>query len=203
MLRFNLAVACLSLSVVAVTGQETSPIALTSAPKLVTLTEPIETEYGLFGRGKQLPIVGRKGSYVRVRYLDHELLIPISSTDLPKETEEQIDARKELAEWLAEHGVSVEKMADEKLIPEDQAKAREALEALRETLAKEIQSHHVSIGMTAEECRLALGQPSEVNRTLTGNHESVQWVYRRYSMGYHLRDRYLYFDDGVLTSVQD
>ena len=51
-------------------------------------------EYGLFGRGKQMPFVERKGSYVRVRYLDHELLIPISSTDLPKETEEQIDTRK-------------------------------------------------------------------------------------------------------------
>jgi len=99
--------------------------------------------------------------------------------------------------------VSVEKVTDEKLIPEDQAKAREALEALREILAKDIQAHHVSIGMTTEECRLALGRPSEVNRSVTANHESLQWVYRRYSMGYDLGDRYLYFDDGVLTSVQD
>jgi hypothetical protein len=201
--RIPLTVACLLLSVGAAIGQVTSQVAVTSAPKLVTLTEPVETEYGLFGRGKQMPFVDRKGSYVRVRYLDHELLIPISSTDLPKEAEEQVDARKELAEWLAEHGVSVEKMTDEKLIPADRAKAREALEAMRETLAKEIQGHHVSIGMTAEECRLAWGRPSEVNRTATANHESVQWVYRRYSMGYNLGDRYLYFDDGVLTSVQD
>jgi hypothetical protein len=198
--------ACLSLCFLAdyaAIAQVASPSraagsASAPAPKLVTLIEPVETEYGLFGRGRQMSFVEREGNYVRVRYLDHEALIPVSSTDLPRGAEAQIDAREELAEWLAEHGVSVTKMTDEKLIPEEQARARETLKALRETVAKTIQEHHLSIGMTAEECRLAWGPPSQVNRTLTGNHESEQWIYRRYP-----NDHYLYLDDGILTSIQD
>lgn len=175
-----------------------SQVSATLAPKLITLIEPVATNYGLFARGRQMPFVAREGNYVRVRYLDNEVLIPVSSTDLPREADVQVDARKELAEWLAEHGVSKMKMADEKRIPEDQAKARETLNALRETVAKLIQEHHLSIGMTAEECRLAWGRPSEVNGTVTGDHENQQWVYRRYP-----NNHYLYFDHGILSSVQD
>lgn len=52
----------------------------------------------------------------------------------------------------------------------------------------------VCIGMTSTMCREAWGYPSDINRTTGswGVHE--QWVY-----GY----RYLYFENGILTTIQD
>jgi hypothetical protein len=201
MLRIPLAAASLLLCILAdytAIGQAASP-----APKVVTLIEPVETEYGFFGRGRQMPFVEREGNYVRVRYLDHEVLIPISSTDLRTEagSQAQTDARKELKEWLAGHGVTAAAMIDEKLIPEAQSDAQKTLEELRKRTARAIQKHRVMIGMTAQECRLALGAPSSVNRTFTETRRSEQWVYPGGWL--HPSDRYLYLDDGVLTSVQD
>jgi hypothetical protein len=53
----------------------------------------------------------------------------------------------------------------------------------------------VKIGWNKELCREAWGEPNSINRTTTtyGVHE--QWVYST--------SRYLYFDDGVLTAIQE
>jgi hypothetical protein len=58
-----------------------------------------------------------------------------------------------------------------------------------------IAQRRVHLGMTADQARAAWGRPSDVNRTIGswGVHE--QWVY-----GY---SSYLYFEDGVLTSIQN
>lgn len=60
---------------------------------------------------------------------------------------------------------------------------------------KLISEHRVQIGMTKEMCRSSWGEPSKVNTTTTkyGTHE--QWVYSDGS--------YLYFEKGVLTTIQD
>jgi hypothetical protein len=61
-----------------------------SRPKIVTITEPIEVELPsssrpvTFGRGKQLPLVIRNGDIVIVRYLEDDVSVPVSSTDLAK-----------------------------------------------------------------------------------------------------------------------
>ncbi|WP_079515848.1 hypothetical protein [Rossellomorea marisflavi] len=53
-----------------------------------------------------------------------------------------------------------------------------------------------TIGMTAEEVRNSKwGEPIKVNRTTTATSVSEQWVYRDY--------RYLYFENGILTTIQD
>lgn len=53
---------------------------------------------------------------------------------------------------------------------------------------------NVIIGMTTEQCREAWGHPRRINRTTTAYGVSEQWVY-----GY----RYLYFENGKLTAIQD
>ncbi|MGP7815564.1 hypothetical protein ACTXGU_00220 [Niallia sp. 01092] len=56
----------------------------------------------------------------------------------------------------------------------------------------------VSIGMTKEEVLAdGWGMPDHVNRTTTANGTDEQWVYGEYS------SKYLYFEDGVLTTIQD
>lgn len=59
-----------------------------------------------------------------------------------------------------------------------------------ETIAK----RQTIVGMTAEQVRLAWGKPDHVNSTITGNHRSEQWVYGS--------NQYVYFEDGIMTSLQ-
>jgi len=63
-----------------------------------------------------------------------------------------------------------------------------------EFVANKIFNHEIWIGMTADMARLSIGSPMEINRTIGswGIHE--QWVYK---------NRYLYFENDILTSWQD
>jgi hypothetical protein len=51
----------------------------------------------------------------------------------------------------------------------------------------------VAIGMTKEMCKLSWGEPDKVNETISSSRNSEQWVYK---------DNYLYFDNGLLTTIQ-
>lgn len=54
----------------------------------------------------------------------------------------------------------------------------------------------VNISMTKEEVLTeGWGKPNDINRTTTANGTSEQWVYSGY--------RYLYFEDGILVTIQD
>jgi hypothetical protein len=54
----------------------------------------------------------------------------------------------------------------------------------------------VSIGMTKEEVLTeGWGRPIDINRTITANGTSEQWVYDD--------NKYLYFENGILTAIQD
>lgn len=64
-----------------------------------------------------------------------------------------------------------------------------------EDVATMISHGQVRIGMTADQCRASWGRPRDINRSTGtwGVHE--QWCY-----GGH---NYLYFEDGILTSIQN
>ena len=69
----------------------------------------------------------------------------------------------------------------------------EKIEALK---AREISGFKtVRLGMTQQECLDLAGHPKEVNRTKNAAGSLAQWVYHD--------GRYLYFDNGILTSIQD
>lgn len=55
----------------------------------------------------------------------------------------------------------------------------------------------VRIGWSKQMCRESWGEPDDINRTTGswGTHE--QWVYGEYDCDY------LYFENGVLTSIQN
>lgn len=57
-----------------------------------------------------------------------------------------------------------------------------------------IEEEKVFVGMTAEQARMSLGKPKKINKTTTGIVRTEQWVYGS--------GNYLYFDNGVLTSIQ-
>lgn len=56
-----------------------------------------------------------------------------------------------------------------------------------------------SLGMNKEQITTLLGEPNDINRTVTKNGISEQWIYG--SLGYGAK--YLYFEDGLLESWQD
>ncbi|MEK5430880.1 hypothetical protein MKY88_08390 [Lysinibacillus sp. FSL R7-0073] len=57
--------------------------------------------------------------------------------------------------------------------------------------------NRVYIGMTKEQVLATnWGKPNDINRTITTDHISEQWVYSAY-------DKYLYFEDGILVAIQD
>jgi hypothetical protein len=58
-----------------------------------------------------------------------------------------------------------------------------------------IQNGKVSIGMTKQECELSWGKPTDINKTVTGNYITEQWVYSL--------SRYLYFKNGILKTIQN
>ena len=53
----------------------------------------------------------------------------------------------------------------------------------------------VLLGMNKEMCIAAWGNPIDINRTILSRLTSEQWVY-----GW---GTYLYFDNGVLSAIQD
>jgi len=88
----------------------------------------------------------------------------------------------------------------------DQAKAKEKEEKeqqhIQALVAKYGQSNvdlarqgKVKIGWNKELCKEAWGEPQSINKTTTAYGVHEQWVYST--------SRYLYFDDGVLTAIQE
>lgn len=63
-----------------------------------------------------------------------------------------------------------------------------------EDSANKILMHTVSLGMTEEMCKEAWGNPIEINSTHLDGKTLIQWVYN---------NSFLYFDNGILTSVQN
>jgi hypothetical protein len=51
----------------------------------------------------------------------------------------------------------------------------------------------VRIGMTKEMCKLSWGEPNDINSTISSGRNSEQWVYD---------ENYLYFDNGILKTIQ-
>lgn len=64
-----------------------------------------------------------------------------------------------------------------------------------EDIASCILHKQVRRGMTAEQCRAAWGRPEDINRTSGSYGVHEQWVYGG--------GNYLYFEDGILTTIQN
>jgi hypothetical protein len=70
-----------------------------------------------------------------------------------------------------------------------------------------IEKHEVWIGMTEEQAELSVGQTLDKNRTITVNGVREQWVYDTHDTAIVSAllgafSGYLYFEDGVLVSIQ-
>lgn len=90
-----------------------------------------------------------------------------------------------------------EQAIEERRKAEEQAKQDRLAELSRKygkTNAKNIVNGHVKIGYTKEMCREAWGSPWDINYTTYSWGDYEQWCYQNGS--------YLYFKNGILTSIQ-
>ncbi|PKO40140.1 MAG: hypothetical protein CVU33_02975 [Betaproteobacteria bacterium HGW-Betaproteobacteria-6] len=69
----------------------------------------------------------------------------------------------------------------------------------RAEVAQAISLQRVLIGMTEAEVIRSWGRPDKVNRTRGAGYVSEQWVYERGGIS---SSQYLYFDNGILKSLQ-
>ena len=109
--------------------------------------------------------------------------------------------KEEYLKMKEEERLSAEEK-ERKLAEEEAARIREKEKFEKTMIAKYGEKYgqliikgYVVIGMDKEMCRYAWGNPCEINTTTFANHIHEQWVYS-------LR-RYLYFDDGILTAIQN
>lgn len=73
-------------------------------------------------------------------------------------------------------------------------KEKMLFEKYGENVANDILRGHVEIGYDTDMCRAAWGWPEDINKTKLKNKTLEQWVYER---------GYLYFQNGILTSIQE
>jgi hypothetical protein len=72
-------------------------------------------------------------------------------------------------------------------------KVKQYSEKFGEQFAYKIANKEIAIGMTKEMVRASIGSPDKINSTRTATSTHEQWVYK---------NKYIYFDDGVLTTIQ-
>ena len=110
----------------------------------------------------------------------------------------QMQAEKEKAE---EQRARIAQLNQDDL---DLAKARREAEASKkraEQIKKEsFDKHRVWIGMSAEECIQSCSYPLQINKTVTAKGVQEQWVYPAAEEG---KQTYLYFENGILTTMQN
>ena len=118
------------------------------------------------------------------------------------ESPEMVDAKNIYAQSVKDQEDARKKAAAEAERVEAERKAKMApIERIMEKygcdedIAYCIMHKQVRRGMTAEQCRASWGRPRDINRTTGSFGEHEQWVYDGYN--------YLYFEDGILTTIQN
>lgn len=71
--------------------------------------------------------------------------------------------------------------------------------ARKEKIEAAINSQQIMVGMTSEEVLQSWGKPSKINRTVTRNEATEQWVYERKTI---VDTQYVYLRNGVVSSMQ-
>ena len=96
-----------------------------------------------------------------------------------------------------------QKIEEEKTIQEKRLKEAKQADQRKSEILKKYGKYYgelilagkVKLGMTKQMCIEAWGQPEDINRTIVQGNINEQWVYSL--------DCYLYFDNGILTAIQD
>ncbi|MBP2617976.1 hypothetical protein [Chryseobacterium jejuense] len=110
-------------------------------------------------------------------------------------TEVQYDKIQEEKKIAEAEKIKQEKADEQKRIAEDKKSKQLYINKYGAKLGSLIADNKVAIGMNREMCRLAWGEPLDINRITMKGYAHEQWVY-----GF---GTYLYFNNGILSTIQD
>lgn len=130
-----------------------------------------------------------------ITFLEEAKLIATRDQD-KKEIEKLLKEYEEAEKYKStkEYRIAMEKSEKEKIAFEKRLE-RDRIEREKEELKKR-KSEGVLIGMTQEEVlQSSWGKPKDINKTITKYSTNEQWVYSNYN--------YLYFEDGILVTIQN
>ena len=108
-----------------------------------------------------------------------------------------------LEQFNTHKAIQNQKYAEAKARAEAEAKKRaewrakqlqKLIDKYGEDIGYRIHSGEIWIGMTSAQCSESIGSPQRINRTTTMRGSREQWVYH---------SRYLYFENGILVTIQD
>ena len=128
--------------------------------------------------------------YVHKMYIDN---IPFEASVLIDKQYKEITALERQRSKLERE----QRLQKQAMAKDERAKRMEVKYGAK--TSKKILQGKIWLGMTDSMALDSYGPPTDVNRTVTKYGVSEQWVYERE----HLGNKYLYFDDGILTSWQD
>jgi len=106
----------------------------------------------------------------------------------------------DVAQCALEHSLRSGDTDKEKEMRDIINKSSVAMSRIDERIKKAIKNRRVVTGMSKEDVIKSWGQPRDINRTVTSGCVHEQWCYRDVLEG---TDRYVYFENGVVTSWQD
>jgi hypothetical protein len=121
-----------------------------------------------------------------VKAINAGVLVSYEQVEKDRQDRGQIEKEQQTAKTRAEAAAAAKQNADRI----QQIKAKRWPAHIEQAVLK----GHIMIGMSEEQVRMAWGRPDKINRTVTINRTSEQWMYGS--------SNYLYFDNGVLTSYQ-
>jgi hypothetical protein len=102
-------------------------------------------------------------------------------------------------ERLEKERIAEERRLEQERLAEER-KAEQERKAEERRIKAQKKSEGVRVGMTEQDVLdSSWGRPDDINRTVTSYGTSEQWVYDRGGFNYN----FLYFDDGILTSIQN
>lgn len=151
--------------------------------------QPIpRTDYMQIKKGQSVDVLDIVDVYYQVNYkgnIGYVLDLFIYDADLIRIKQQRIDNEIARRDSIAKSN----RIASKQLLIERYGTYKASL----------IEKKKVCIGMSMEEALASWGDPSSINKSTYsfGTHE--QWVYE----GENFKNRYLYFEDGVLKAIQE
>ena len=140
-------------------------------------------------KGESVDIIDYKDGYFKVNYNDNLGYISdlfIYEPELLKIAKQKADIEiVENEKYAKEHQV-----AHKQFLIEQYGESRTAL------ILKKL----VCIGMTREEAIESWGKPTDINKTTSSYGIHEQWIYDK---GKYFKSKYLYFEDGILRTIQE
>lgn len=112
--------------------------------------------------------------------------------------------REVLEYWQVRHSLYRSFPGKALQMPRDNARSEAMKRGLvRPSAVDEIEGGYVAIGMTENEAAAAWGFPDDINSTVTAAGKRDQWVYGGARNGTWIDMRFIYFEAGRVTAIQN